>query len=670
MIKHLLLWVLPVVLFVCASQAQDVPKEVFSYQLKKAIATYEKNLEKGDSSQLVAHADALFITSQNERALILFIAADKKGMHMTMAQKRNYVHAALRLGTTSPYFLRTDYFTRLEGMQARVYATTVNSLAEDLTPFYRDGKLLFSSSRHSARSKNKFTYPLTGLPYLDIHLYDTLGRALPLTALPNDLQTDLHDGPLYLTSDSSLLIITRTRPQPGVDGVHQLYLSYYQRNQGKWSSQVQFPHNQLKYSTQHPWFDEKTKCLYFSSNVPGGFGGFDLYKSQWQDGSWSQPENLGKDVNSEFDEVFPSLNPEGDLVYATNHIETNGGLDLVWFKEGKRYLLPEPINSRYDDFGLSWKSSWQGYLSSNRTGTAFNDDIYAFSAQLEVKVKEVPKFSQYLRILLADGSGELRSNELVLSLKGSHQTDSIRLKAYQQVLPLGTFKEPLPSWGLSLQLKGHYPISGPLEFTKSGDSLLATVYVVKKKPVLESKGFLAIYFQNGEPGKMTEEEAKQLDYRKFFNGYMKGKPVYYQKSASTKAELDALFADIERGMAELELFPARLDTALQNGRKMKVYMAAYTSASGSAAINKMISERRGTVLKNFIVNWNNGALQKYIDNGQLTVSDEYFPLSDPNEGKRTPGVKQGPEVTMFGVPASRSRRVNVVWETISEGRPE
>jgi hypothetical protein len=122
-------------------------------------------------------------------------------------------------------------------------------------------------------------------------------------------------------------------------------------------------------------------------------------------------------------------------------------------------------------------------------------------------------------------------------------------------------------------------------------------------------------------------------------------------------------------MSELELFPARLDTALRSGRKMKVYMAAYTSASGSAAINKIISERRGTVLKNFIVNWNNGALQKYIDNGQLTVSDEYFPLSDPDAGKPV-AKKQGPEVTMFGVPASRSRRVNVVWETLSEGRPE
>lgn len=668
MIKQLFLLALTMVAFIHAGQAQEVPKEVFSYQLKKAIATYEKRLEKGDSSQLVDHADALFITSQNERALILFMAADKKGMDMTMAQKRNYVHAALRLGTISPYFLRTNYFTPLENMKAWVNATAVNSLAEDLTPFYRDGKLLFSSSRPSSRSKNKFNYPLTGLPYLDIHLYDTTGKAWPLTALPNDLQTDLHDGPLYLSSDSSLLIITRTRPQPGADGVHQLYLAYYQRNQGKWSSQAQFSYNQAGYSTQHPWFDEKTKYLYFSSNAPGGFGGFDLYKSQWQNGVWSQPENLGKDVNSEFDEVFPSLNPEGDLVYATNHIETNGGLDLVWFKEGRRYLLPEPINSRYDDFGLSWKDSWQGYLSSNRTGTPFNDDIYAFAAQ--VQIKQEPRFSQYLRILMADGSGELRSNEVQLALKGSHQPDSLQLKAYQGVISLGNFKEPLPQWGLSLRLKGHYPVQTQLQFTKAGDSLLATVLLTKKKPVLEAKGFLAIYFQNGEPGKMTEEEAKQLDYRKFFNGYMKGKPVYYQKSASTKAELDALFADIERGMAELELFPSRLDSALQSGRKMKVYMAAYTSASGSAAINKMISERRGTVLKNFIVNWNNGALQKYIDNGQLTVSDEYFPLSDPNEGKRTPGVKQGPEVTMFGVPASRSRRVNVVWETISEGRPE
>ena len=666
--KYLFFWLMLCLGPLASLQAQHVPEEVFSYQLKKAISGYEKRLNQGDSSQLVVHADALFTIGQTERAFALFALGDKRGMPMTQEQKRNYVHAALRLGQKSPYYRRTDYFSHELKMTAKVFDLPVNSLQEDLTPFYRNGKLLFSSSRPTVRSKNKFKYPLTGLPYLDIHLVDTLGTAWPLTLLPEGLQTDLHDGPLYLNADSSLLVITRTRPQPGRDGVHQLYLSYFIRTNGKWSAEMEFPHNPKDKSAQHPWLDEKQQLLYYASDAAGGVGGFDIYRAAWLNGSWGTPERLGDSVNSVYDEVFPTISPDGDLVFATNHIETHGGLDLVLLREGKRYLLPEPLNSRFDDFGLSWKQSWQGYFSSNRSGMAFNDDIYAFSGEVEVKIE--PSFNQFLRLSLSDGSGELRSEALQLALKGSHQTDSLRLSSYRGILPLGSFKEPLPQWGLAISLKGYYPMRESLQFKKEGDSLIATVYLTKKKPTLEAKGFLAIYFQNGEPGKMTDEEAMQLDYRKFFNGYMKGKPVYYQRSVSSKPELDAFFVDVEKGMQELELFPARLDTALQSGRKMKVYMAAYTSASGSAAINKIISERRGTVLKNFIVNWNNGALKKYIDNGQLTVSDEYFPFSDPNEGKKKAGVKQGPEVTMFGVPASRSRRVNVVWETISEAKPE
>lgn len=664
--KKILLIFCVLLLQLVVANGQSNQDEVFSLQLKKAIKKYEAALAKGDSSELAAHADALFYTGQTGRAFLLYGAADRRGVELTVEQKRNHVHAALRRGQKSPYFQRTDYFSNEMDLKASVDRMALNSEQEDLTPFYRDGKVLFSSSRYTSLNKNKFRYPLTGLPYLDIHLTDTLGEKLPLTGLPTGLQTELHDGPLYLSKDSSLLIITRTRTQPGKDGIHQLYLSYFTRKGNKWSAEQEFAFNRKGFSTQHPWLDESNNFLYYASDEPGGSGGFDIYRSKWNQGTWEEPERLGAEVNSKYDEVFPSINPDGYLVYASNHIETNGGLDLVLLKDGKRYLLPEPINSRFDDFGVSWRDTWVGYFSSNRDGKAFNDDIFSFNGYTK---PEEPRFNQYLKLMFADGSGALQSTDIEVVLKSNMQVDSLRIKGWSATLNMGSFKEPLPEWGIRTQMKGYYPVNQSLKFDQINDSLIATVYITKKKPSLEAKGFLAIYFQNGEPGKMTDEEAKQLDYRKFFNGYMKGKPVYYQRSASSKSELDAFFVDVEKGMSELELFPARLDTALRSGRKMKVYMAAYTSASGSAAINKIISERRGTVLKNFIVNWNNGALQKYIDNGQLTVSDEYFPLSDPDAGKPV-AKKQGPEVTMFGVPASRSRRVNVVWETLSEGRPE
>lgn len=142
--------------------------------------------------------------------------------------------------------------------------------------------------------------------------------------------------------------------------------------------------------------------------------------------------------------------------------------------------------------------------------------------------------------------------------------------------------------------------------------------------------------------------------------------VLAQGIGESDVRIEVFFEDVSNGMKELELFPARLDTVLRAGSKMRVYMAAYASASGSAAINKIISERRGAVLKNFIVNRNNGALQKYIDNGQLTVSDKYFPMS-ADDAKVKTGGSRAPAYTIYGVPASRNRRVNVVRETLNAG---
>ncbi len=76
-------------------------------------------------------------------------------------------------------------------------------------------------------------------------------------------------------------------------------------------------------------------------------------KSRWNGKEWSKPENLGPDLNSSYNEVFPSLVPDGDLIYTSDHPGISGGLDLVLYKNNKRYLLPEPFNTSREDFSMS-----------------------------------------------------------------------------------------------------------------------------------------------------------------------------------------------------------------------------------------------------------------------------------------------------------------------------
>jgi hypothetical protein len=123
--------------------------------------------------------------------------------------------------------------------------------------------------------------------------------------------------------------------------------------------------------------------IVFASDRPGGYGGVDLYMVKREGGKWTEPRNLGPEINSEGDELFPSYNREGFLFFASDGHIGYGGLDIYTADDdGGRYTNPvnmgSGINSPKDDFGISWdpKTS-SGYFNSNRNPDT-GDDIYYF----------------------------------------------------------------------------------------------------------------------------------------------------------------------------------------------------------------------------------------------------------------------------------------------------
>jgi outer membrane protein OmpA-like peptidoglycan-associated protein len=121
--------------------------------------------------------------------------------------------------------------------------------------------------------------------------------------------------------------------------------------------------------------------------MPGGFGGADLYKAVLNsDGSIGKPINLGKDVNTEGQEMFPWISPDGQLFFSSNGHIGLGGLDIFVMSIenddksfGNLTNVGTPINSQNDDFALTFNSDGKsGYFSSNRSGGKGNDDIYSF----------------------------------------------------------------------------------------------------------------------------------------------------------------------------------------------------------------------------------------------------------------------------------------------------
>jgi hypothetical protein len=126
--------------------------------------------------------------------------------------------------------------------------------------------------------------------------------------------------------------------------------------------------------------------------MPGGLGGTDIYKTTYSNGTWTKPENLGSQVNTTGNEMFPYIHTDGSLYFSSDAHNSMGGLDVfITYYNGTRWVKPEnlnyPLNSVKDDFGfsLSKKDETKGFVSSSRTK---NDKMYAFD-------KMPPSFNLY-----------------------------------------------------------------------------------------------------------------------------------------------------------------------------------------------------------------------------------------------------------------------------------
>jgi outer membrane protein OmpA-like peptidoglycan-associated protein len=381
--NSLLICICSIFLLISKSNAQQGKKTDaidWQYDLKKSEKFFKNYYSSNQDSLTLKFADLVFAQGKYQEAFDAYKKADSLKMLFDDKRKSNYSHAANILKVKSPYFLQTNYFRSAASWDVSISSYSTNSSNEDMAPFCWNGNLFLTSSRFNVKNKIKLGYDFNELPFLDVYGFAADGSELNLNRiLPKAINTDRHDGPIAISKDTTLLIINRNFLDPNKKGVFNLFFEYYVRNKKGWSSARKFYYTNPDYSVQHPYFDDKTKTLYFSSNMFGGFGGFDIYTIQWNGMHWEGLKNLGPEINTNYDEVFPNIDLEGNLIYATNHMETYGGIDLVLYRNGIRYLLPSPINSEYDDFGLTFDNNSDGYFTSNRSNQLFNDQVYKFT---------------------------------------------------------------------------------------------------------------------------------------------------------------------------------------------------------------------------------------------------------------------------------------------------
>lgn len=231
---------------------------------------------------------------------------------------------------------------------------------------------------------DKHTYRWTGMPYM--HLYYSQGDQVNIFPLANT--NDYHTGVVSFTNDGKEAYFTMTSTKDWKSynqALNTIYIGLYSSrfDSGKWSDPIPFRYtNTTKWSVGDPYISPDGQTLYFVSDMPGGNGGTDIYKSNRNaDGTWSDAVNLGTTINTPGNERSPSV--YNNILYFSSdgHIGM-GGLDIyktTLDHQLKVVNMGYPMNSPQDDFATSLTSETSGFLSSNRMNGAGKDDIYTFS---------------------------------------------------------------------------------------------------------------------------------------------------------------------------------------------------------------------------------------------------------------------------------------------------
>ena len=279
---------------------------------------------------------------------------------------------------------RNDYY--LDSALYHVKELPTNSAEADFAPSYFKNGFVFASAREKpALIQKKFKW--NQKPYLDLYYVEQAdGDYLKPVGLSNKVNSKFHEGPLTVYEDGRKMIFTRNNFLQGTgkseEGIIKLKLYSAEITDEKWTNIQELPFNSDEYSVGHPTITSDGKTLYFVSDQPGGYGGTDIWVSHF-DSAWSEPVNLGDDINSEGDEMFPFIHEDNLLYFASNGYGGLGGLDIyktwVGTNEDPGVInLGYPVNTTKDDFAMVLNPEGNiGFFSSNRDGGTGDDDVYS-----------------------------------------------------------------------------------------------------------------------------------------------------------------------------------------------------------------------------------------------------------------------------------------------------
>jgi outer membrane protein OmpA-like peptidoglycan-associated protein/tetratricopeptide (TPR) repeat protein len=260
----------------------------------------------------------------------------------------------------------------------------VNTQKSEFSPYVVSDKLLFIAERAQFDFVGFEKNECNGEPFLNLYVSPiTNSDVKKEKPFSKSINSQFHDGPGCVSTDGATLYFTRVTYMNKRNYVNQSKIYTAVGSMKGWKKVKPLDLNSDDYSIAHPSISSDNSTLFFTSNMPGGFGGKDIWMCKREGDTWGTPVNLGPDINTTGDEMFPSIRKDGTLFFSSDGLPGFGALDVYSAKElqGKWVIERnegQGMNSSADDFGITFLNDSMGYFSSNRAGGKGGDDIYKF----------------------------------------------------------------------------------------------------------------------------------------------------------------------------------------------------------------------------------------------------------------------------------------------------
>ncbi len=292
-----------------------------------------------------------------------------------------------------------------------INAVNINTSELEFSPaFYQDGIVYVAQHKKGTLDKQ------TGETYYELFFSELDANGFPgkRRLFSNNLNSKYYEGPVSFDDQGKTIYFTRSNMKNGVlqEGKKGItYLKVYEAKKGiiEWEEIIELSFNGENYGCMHPTLSKDGAKLFFASDMEGGFGGMDLWFVQrvGKD-KWSTPINLGDDINTEKNEMFPFIHESGTLFFNSNGHKGFGGLDLFMVdintsSWGEVLNLGPPFNTKSDDLSLILDSDGtKGYFASSRPGGSGKDDIYFFNAPKGIRGIKMTKPLRH-NLMVIDG---------------------------------------------------------------------------------------------------------------------------------------------------------------------------------------------------------------------------------------------------------------------------